>query len=135
MAGLVLDASVTLAWLLNEQTPAAELCERVLTERANAPAMWRWEVANGLLVAERRGRISAAQRNLQLDDAASLEIEIDTECFERAWDATYALAIAHRLTIYDAAYLELAIRRALPLASFDRDLRAGATAIGVPLLG
>jgi predicted nucleic acid-binding protein len=101
---------------------------------AMVPAHWPLEVANALLIAERRGRITADFRNTALRDLATLRIILDTETSARAWHETLRLAEAYRLTAYDAAYLELAERRRLPLATFDVELRLAAQALNIALL-
>ena len=99
------------------------------------PAFWRLEVANVLEMNVRRGRHPAAFRDAALADLAALPIAVDAETDRQAWGATLRLAARHRLTLYDAAYLELAQRRGLPLATLDRELRVAGTAEGVILLG
>jgi predicted nucleic acid-binding protein len=137
MAGLVLDSSIALSWCLpDEAAPNAGEVERTMaTHGAVVPAHWPLEVANALLVAMRRARIDAGFRDAALRDLAALPIALDPETSSRAWHDTLRLADAHRLTAYDAAYLELAHRRALPLATLDAELRAAARAFGVTLLG
>jgi predicted nucleic acid-binding protein len=136
MPALVLDGSVTLAWLLADEQPAAaaQVLDLLVEEGAIAPGLWPLEVGSALLMAERRGRLSGRNRTQALQGLAGLPIEIDDETAGRAWRETLALAETHRLTLYDAAYLELALRRSLPLATFDAGLRAAAEAAGVPLL-
>ena len=109
--------------------------ERVAGQGALVPALWRLEVANSLTMATRRGRIDAAFRNAALADLAVLDIATDPYTDDAAWLATLQIADRHRLTLYDAAYLELASRRLLPLATLDRALQAAALAEGVPTLG
>ena len=92
-------------------------------------------IANSLTVAERRGRISIEFRNAALSDLSLLDILLDLRTDAQAWTSTLALADRFRLTLYDAAYLELAQRAALPLASLDAELGRAALALGVPLLG
>lgn len=136
MPALVLDCSVTLAWLLADEQPAAaaQVLDQVVEEGAVAPGLWPLEVGNALLVAERRGRLSGRNRTQALQDLIGLPIEIDAETAGRAWRETLTLAETHRLTLYDAAYLELAVRRSLPLATLDAALREAAVTAGVPLL-
>ena len=83
----------------------------------------------------RKGRSDAAFRDAALADLALLPITVDQETDRQAWGVTTALAARQRLTLYDAAYLELARRRCLPLATLDNELRAAATAEGVAVLG
>jgi predicted nucleic acid-binding protein len=99
------------------------------------PALWRLEVANVLEMGVRRNRHDAAFRDATLGDLALLPIRLDPETDQHAWGSTARLAARHRLTLYDAAYLELARRRECPLATLDQDLRIAAMAEGVPLLG
>ena len=134
---LVVDSSATLAWVFSEETTEA-ICEVFarLTERgAWVPALWRLEVANVLEMGVRRGRHDAAFTDATLADLALLAISVDLETDRQAWSATMRLAERHRLTLYDAAYLELAQRRGLPLATLDTELRTAASAEGVILLG
>ncbi len=134
---LVLDSSNTLAWLFeDERTPAAdEVLQRVVENGAVAPSLWRLEVANGLQTAVRRGRIDPAFRDASIADLQALTVAVDPETHARAWTDTLELAARHGLTLYEAAYLELALRRRLPLATLDRELRAAADVNGVELLG
>ena len=134
---LVLDASLTLAWFFkDERTPAADA---VLTEVAEkgavVPALWRLEVANALQVALRRKRIDAAFRDSALTQLSRLSISADPDTDAYAWTIILQLADRFQLTLYDAAYLELAARRRLPLATLDRELRDAAAALGIAVLG
>jgi predicted nucleic acid-binding protein len=97
--------------------------------------LWPLEVLNALTVAERRGRLDAARRQLLAGFLRDLPISLDHETATQAWTTTAHLAERFRLTLYDAAYLELAQRLALPLATLDGELRAAAQGLGVPLLG
>lgn len=134
---LVLDASVTIARIsANETTEAIRsVFDQIAQGSAWVPALWRLEVANVLEMQVRRGRIDAEFRDATLTDLAVLPILLDLETHGRAWSDTTRLATKHRLTIYDAAYLELAMRRRLPLATLDQELRVAATLEGVKLLG
>jgi predicted nucleic acid-binding protein len=135
--GLVLDSSVTIAWIYNEETtpPVLEVLDRIIASGAWVPALWRMEVANVLEMKVRRRRINAEFRDEALADLSLLPITIDAETDQHVWSATLQLAVRHQLTVYDAVYLELAVRRGLPLATLDRELRAAAQAEGVTLLG
>ncbi len=134
---IVLDSSATLAWIYpDENNPATQgVLELVKMEGAWVPALWRLEVANVLEVGVRRNRHDARFRDETLADLALLPIAVDADTNQHAWQATVRLAERHRLTLYDAAYLELALRRRLPLATLDRELRKAAEAEAVPLLG
>ncbi len=134
---LVLDSSATLAWVYSEEITEAirQVFDQVTDNGAWVPALWRLEVANILEMGVRRGRTNAVFRDAILADLALLPISLDPETHLHAWNATAKLAARHRLTLYDATYLELAQRRGLPLATLDRELRAAAGAEGVMLLG
>jgi predicted nucleic acid-binding protein len=134
---LVLDSSATLAWYFeDERTEAVTAVLRQVGEAgAVVPALWRLEVANVLQMAVRKSRIDSAYRDGSLRELRALAITIDAETDVRAWDDTLHLAHRFDLTLYDAAYLELARRLRLPLASLDEKLRAAAGASGIALLG
>jgi predicted nucleic acid-binding protein len=134
---LVLDSSVTAAWFYSAETTSAvlQVFEMLVQGGAWVPALWRPEIANILEMNVRRGRHDFAFSHATLADLSALPINLDLETNQRAWDATLQLAHVHRLTVYAAAYLELAKRRGLPLATLDRELRAAADAENVPLLG
>ena len=134
---LVLDTSVALSWQFeDEQTPATRaVLAEVTRAGAVVPSLWRLEVANALQTAVRRKRLGQPGRDAALQDLSILDIAIDPETDAHAWDATLGLSDRFNLTPYDAAYLELALRRRLPLATLDRALRQAAGASGVALLG
>ncbi len=132
----VLDPSVTLAWFhKHERTPAIdELLDRAPTSSIWVPSHWPVEVANAFRQGVRRNRITIAHRDAALATLALLPVAVDPETGIHAWSATLGLSTRSTLTVYDATYLELALRRGLPLATLDRELRAAASAAGVPLL-
>lgn len=134
---LVLDSSVTLAWTYSEQNSAEvnRVLQLVSGNGAWVPSLWRLEVANILEMGVRRTRHDAAFRDATLADLALLPIDVDQDTDAHAWGATIRLAERHRLTLYEAAYLELAKRRGFPLATLDAELRAAAEDEKVPLLG
>ena len=132
---VVLDCSATLAWVYGDETTPAirRLFETVAEEGALVPALWRLEVANALTMAVRRGRIAQDYRDAALRDLALLDVAADPQTDANAWSGTLQLADQYRLTVYDAAYLDLARRHSLPLATLDTELRDAARAIGVAL--
>ena len=134
---LVLDTSMTLAWVyLDETTEAVLKAFDALRENgAWVPALWRLEVANVLQMNVNRGRHSTTFRDAALAELALLPIHLDPHTDRHAWGETLRLAERHGLTVYDAAYLELALRRKIALATLDRQLRAAAVSRGVELLG
>ena len=118
----------------NEATPfTALVLESLKTTHAVTPALWPFEITNALLLAERRGRINGAQQAEFLERLRQLPIHIEHRPAAWLGQQILPLARAHRLTAYDAAYLELAGREGLPLATTDVDLKAAALAAGVPL--
>ena len=132
----VLDCSATLPWVFGDEATSA--CDRLLDEltaggRAWVPALWHLELGNVLLGAQRRNRIDQAGIEAFLAQLAVYDISVDDQTMERAWQKTLDLAIQHRLSTYDAAYLELALRRAISLATLDSALFTAARACGVAL--
>jgi predicted nucleic acid-binding protein len=134
---VVLDSSATLAWIYSDEVTEEirQLFDTVADTGAFVPALWRLEVANSLTIAVRRGRIDTEFRRAALDDLALLDITTDNHTDTHAWAETLLLADRFRLTMYDAAYLELAHRRGIPLATLDEDLSAAALALGLRVLG
>jgi predicted nucleic acid-binding protein len=133
---IVIDASVALAWCFKDERTAvtAELLERVQTDLAAVPILWHLEIANVLALAERRGRITSAESAELIALLETLEIAVDEETPSRAFGRVLDLARSERLTAYDAAYLDLAMRLGAPLASKDRDLCNAAERVGVKVL-
>jgi predicted nucleic acid-binding protein len=131
--GLVVDCSVAVAWCFEDETsPETDaVLERVRDEGALVPALWHLELGNVLVQAERRNRLTAADTATRLDLIAALPILTDGETPERGLREVVTLARAEGLTTYDAAYLELAMRKGLPLASKDRALAAAADRAGI----
>lgn len=134
MTPIVIDTSVTMAWCFEDE--ATEQTDRVLdhlrAEVAIVPALWQLEVANVLLVAERRNRISEAQATHFLDLLRQLPIQVDATPVDTG--AIIAAGRRHGLSAYDASYLVLAERLAAPLATGDRALAAACRTAGVPLV-
>jgi predicted nucleic acid-binding protein len=130
---LVIDSSITLAWFFeDERTERADAVMRQVAKAgAVVPSLWRLEIANALQSALRRKRINAAFRDASIADLRSFPIAVDSETDRHAWGTSLTLAERCQLTLYDAAYLELAQRLRLPLASLDQDLRAASRTLGV----
>jgi predicted nucleic acid-binding protein len=133
---LVLDASLTLASILHDE--ATDLAQAQMRKAFGhtvwAPSLWRLEVANVLRNAVRRGRCDVAFVDRSLAELALLPVVIDPETDGRAWGDTLTLSRVEELTLYDAAYLELAIRLGATLASCDKDLVAAARRRGLEVL-
>ena len=136
MTGFVLDASVAIAWCFeDESTPAASaLLDRLRTAPGHVPALWALEMGNILLGAEKRKRITRARTVEFLEILGELDIRVDPDLPGRTFRDVLPLARERRLTTYDAAYLELAMRLGLPLATKDAALARAATALRVRTL-
>lgn len=133
----MLDASLTLSWYFeDERTEAADdVLDRVVEGGAFVPALWRLDVANGLQVSVRRKRLNSAFRDSALTQLSRMPITVDPDTDAFTWTTTLQLADRFGLTLYAAAYLELAQRRRLSLATLDELLRTAARASRVDLLG
>lgn len=131
----VLDGSITMVWGFDDEADAyAEaILDHMPDLQAHVPSLWPLEVANALLVGERRNRIKPADTARFLAILEAFPIAVDDQTVAHAWSDTMHLARAHNLSAYDASYLELAVRLGLPLAAQDGKLKAAAQAMGVPL--
>jgi predicted nucleic acid-binding protein len=131
----VLDGSVALAWCFADESDAYadEVARKFPDIEAVVPAIWHLEVANALLMGERRNRSDQADTAQWTAYLSSLPITVDEQTGARVFTDILSLARTHKLSAYDAAYLELAVRRGLPIATLDTRLRVAATAAGVPL--
>ncbi len=129
----VLDCSVTMAWAFpDEATEAtAGLRDQLENERAVVPSLWAIEVGSVLLAATKRKRIGVESWRELCGYLEALPIEIDPFSVSRVWGAALRLAHAYDLSAYDAVYLELALRRQLPLATLDQALGTAARAAGL----
>ncbi|MFO0792019.1 MAG: type II toxin-antitoxin system VapC family toxin [Pirellulales bacterium] len=136
-ATFVIDCSVTMAWCFEDEATLRtdSLLDRLAEEAALVPTLWFLEVANLLTVAERRKRVTPANSNRFLSLLTSLPIESDGESSSRAFTELVSLSRTHGITSYDAAYLDVALRHRLPLASLDEGLRRCAKSMGIKLLG
>jgi predicted nucleic acid-binding protein len=136
MSGLVLDASVVLAVVLqgSNRRHAAEILASAAENGATVPSLWLLEVGNALLMAERRNLIPAEERLAALRELGRLPITVDGETAARAWREAFSLAERYRLTLYDATYLELSLRLGLALATFDAAIQKAARSANVALL-
>lgn len=132
----VLDRSATLAWICGDEAtePLRRRFDAIADPGAVAPASWRLEGANSLTTALRRGRLDAAFRHAGLADLAVLDLRVDPDAERHAWGATLEVADRFRLTADDAADVELASRRKIPLAAWDAHMRAAGEALGLQML-
>ena len=130
---LIIDASVVIAWAFKEQHATAERAlARIQAEEAIVPALWWYELRNVLVLGDRQKRVTERETARFLRNISRLTITIDSSPNEAQ---VLTLARRHRLTVYDAAYLELAGREALPLATLDEELATAARAEQVALIG
>jgi predicted nucleic acid-binding protein len=133
---LVIDASLALSWLFaDEQTSRGmELLQQVSGTGAVVPSLWRLEIASALETGIKRKRLDTAYRDATIQKLLRLPIETDPDTNDYAWTATLRLSDTHQITVYDASYLELALRRGLPVAAHDDQLAAAAAKAGATLL-
>jgi predicted nucleic acid-binding protein len=136
VSGFVIDASVALAWCFDDEATAATraLLDRFEDEHAEVPSLWHLELANALASSERNRRITPARISEFIALISGLPIVIDEQTPNFALSAVLDLARRERLSAYDASYLELAMRRGVPLATKDNDLAKASGRLGVTLL-
>jgi predicted nucleic acid-binding protein len=138
VSGFVLDTTITMAWCFSDE--AAEFTETLLsrlsdlTDRALVPALWLYEVVNVVELAVRKGRIIAEKASAFLESLGDLPIEVENPTRPLVFASVRALASRYKLTGYDAAYLELAIRHNLPIATLDNALLQAARATSVSVV-
>lgn len=130
----VVDASVAACWLMPDEghKTATSAYSKFIDDWATVPRIWWFEIRNVLIVNERRGRLDPAKSELALRILHKFPIAVDDDTNE---EKLISLARVHRLSIYDAAYLELALRRNIPLATLDTALAAAANTEQVSLIG
>lgn len=133
---LVLDASLALSWALPDEASkySDAMLDKVAVTGAVVPGLWAHEMANGLLMAQKRGRLTTAQRMAFVEQLLRLSIEMETSSARSVLDGQAALAERYGLTAYDAAYLDLALRRGMPLATQDKAMKIAANKAGVALV-
>jgi len=132
----VLDNSVTMRWFFGDGKPAeltfaAKVLDALRTDTAIVPVTWALEVANVIARAEAKALVTEARSGEFLELLEGVCIEVDTATFTQARTGTLQLARRHKLSAYDASYLEVALRRGLPLATLDEDLQRAAKKAGV----
>ena len=137
MSAFIPDTSVSMAWCFEDETnPYSEslLARLEANEEALVPSLWPLEVANALVKAKQRGRVTETQIIGFLEDPGEFDILVDTRGLDRALTEVRYLAEQYQLTSYDAAYLELAMRTGTPLATLDERLLQAASAAGIPVV-
>lgn len=137
MKYFVVDASVSLCWCFENQT--SRYTEGVLEmlaggAAASVPFLWPIEMSNALVLAQRRGNMTLAKMTALVEEINEWPIHVDVAGLHRAFHQILALARERNLSAYDAAYLELALRERLPLATLDRKLRKAAQAVGIAIV-
>ena len=133
---VVVDASLAATWFFeDESTPDTEsVAEQVVSDGGLVPQLFSLEIANVFLLSERKGRLPAGHVDRYLDRLEQMELQVDLETAEQLRSTTIELARVERLTVYDATYLELALRKQLPLATLDRDLAMAARRRGITVI-
>lgn len=134
--GFVLDASIALSWCFKDESTAStdQALKQLEIEQAFVPEIWSLEISNILILAERKKRIKYADIVQFLELINKLNIEIDNENSIKAFNEILSLAHSEKITTYDASYLELSMRKGMPLASKDLQLRKVAERLGIKLL-
>jgi predicted nucleic acid-binding protein len=137
MSRFVLDCSITMCWCFEDESQqiADTVLNQLQQDQALVPAIWLLEVANVLLISERKGRLTPALSTHFLAILENLPILVDQPTSSKTLSDIFALARTYRLTAYDAAYLELAMREGVPLATLDEPLSLAAVKAGVNVLG
>lgn len=135
MTAFVADCSVTASWVLPDEVSerASDLIGRLGSDAIFVPFLWPSEIANVLLMAERRGRLTPTQRDAAFAELKKLPIVVVPFDYQADWAATYALADRFGLTFYDACYVRLAAQSGEALATFDKQMRTAAEALGLSL--
>jgi predicted nucleic acid-binding protein len=136
MTMIVIDASAAISWCFDDENDAAsqKLLERVLANGAIVPSLWHLEVCNSLLIGEIKGRISIDNIIEQFKNFANMPIEVDLQTSEAAWGAIARIAMDYKLTSYDAAYVELAQRHSLDLATRDKAMIKAAQKLNIEVV-
>jgi predicted nucleic acid-binding protein len=131
----VLDCSITMAWCFDDESNDStdSILESFNSRTAVVPTIWSLEVANVLLIAKKKNRITEIQSTSFMDALSALPIVVDPSTTSRAMHSIFALAGKSDLTIYNAAYLELAIREKIPLLTLDHDLIKAAKKLHIPV--
>ena len=132
---IVLDASLLVAWLLEEDAASSvpTLADVLQNQTLVVPAHWPTEIGNALLVNLRRGRLPSNRMEMMLDDCAAFDIAIEASIPVEKISPLARLAAAQNLTFYDAAYIQLALERAIPLGTLDRNMRSATERLGIRL--
>lgn len=136
MSKFILDCSIAAAWCFEDEASEVtdSLLERVRDYGAVVPALWLLEISNVLLMAERRNRIAPSDAITRLELLRLLPISVEHPTQTEIFNSVFTLASVEGLTSYDAAYLELAIRKGLPLATLDRKLAGAARNVNIEVL-
>ncbi len=134
-SSIVLDCSIVMAWYFADEKSdyADAVAHSLATQKAYVPSIWPLEVANTLLVGERRKRSTRVQADGFIERLVNLSITVDEDTSSHAWKSILSMARDQNLSAYDAAYLELPMRRRLPLATLDEKLKAAARSVGLAL--
>lgn len=136
MEGVIVDASIAMTWCYPDEHSqyAYHVLDRLRHTRGVVPSLWAIEIANAVIIGERRYRLTPADTQRFLELLQGLFFETDSQTSERALAESLSLARQFNLSVYDATYLELAIRKRMPLATLDNRLLEAAKAAGVAIM-
>ncbi|HJD61024.1 MAG TPA: type II toxin-antitoxin system VapC family toxin [Rickettsia endosymbiont of Columbicola hoogstraali] len=131
MSLFVLDCSVTLSWFMPNEIANLEILDKTVAGEAIVPTIWGLEVGNVLIFAERAKRITTNQRHQAIYTLKDMYIKFDQTTLEHTWFETMDIATQYSLTLYDASYLELALRYGVPIATLDKSLKQASKKAGI----
>ncbi|XVN40988.1 MAG: type II toxin-antitoxin system VapC family toxin [Rickettsia endosymbiont of Argas persicus] len=131
MSFFVLDCSITLSWFMPNEMANLEILNKTVAGEAIVPSIWGLELGNVLLCAERAKRITTNQRHQAIYTLKDIYIKVDQTTLEHTWFETMDIATQYGLTLYDASYLELALRYGIPIATFDKSLKQASRKAGI----
>ena len=136
MTTFVLDCSIAISWCFEDETTpdTDKILDMICEEGAFVPNLWHLEITNVLIQAEKRGRITPTAISQRLNELSLLPIKVDLETHQKAFTNIARLAQEQNLTSYDAAYLELALRRNLGIATKDKAMKKAAINLKIPLV-
>ena len=136
MTYFVLDCSVATSWFIDDESnvKSYKILDMLVDKGAIVPCIWSLEVASSLLKGERNKRITKQQRMAAFHTLNSLNISVDNYTHDNAWLETLELAYMHNLSPYDASYLELALRKNKPIATFDKKLKSAAKILNIEII-
>ncbi len=136
MKDFVVDNSVILSWVFKDENTkkSQELLNKLLKQNAYVPSLWPYELSNALFIAEKNGRIKEADSVSFISSLKDLSLFVENNSYDNITKDILAISREHKITVYDASYIELALRKNLDMASFDKKLNAVCRKIGIKIL-